>query len=155
MVAAGLYDWLMLLHVLAAMVWVGGLVALTVLAAHATRSGRPDAVGRFVESLPLVGPVVLAPASVAVVGLGIWLVLDGDPWSFGQGWVLLAFALFGAAFLIGAVFQSRTALGARRAVESGDDAEASRQLRRWSWGMGAILALLVVATWDMVFKPGL
>jgi uncharacterized membrane protein len=153
-VAADLYDWLMLLHVLAAMVWVGGLVALTVLSFQATRSDRPDAVGRFVESLPIVGPLVLAPASVAILGLGVWLVADGGAWSFGQTWILLAFGLFGGASLVGAVFQSRAALGAQRAAEAGDDAEASRQLRRWSWGMRTILLLLVAATWDMVFKPG-
>jgi hypothetical protein len=37
----------------------------------------------------------------------------------------------------------------------GDDAEVASQLRRWSWGIRLILVLLVVATWDMVFKPGL
>jgi hypothetical protein len=30
-----------------------------------------------------------------------------------------------------------------------------RQLRRWSWGMRAIVIILVVAAWDMVGKPGL
>jgi hypothetical protein len=30
-----------------------------------------------------------------------------------------------------------------------------RQLRRWSWGMRAIVIILVVAVWDMVGKPGL
>jgi len=38
---------------------------------------------------------------------------------------------------------------------AGDDAEAARQLRRWSWGMRLILFLLLVVTWDMVFKPGI
>jgi hypothetical protein len=49
----------------------------------------------------------------------------------------------------------RSALAAERAVNAGDHAEAATQLRRWSWGIGLILVLLVVATWDMVFKPGL
>jgi hypothetical protein len=53
------------------------------------------------------------------------------------------------------VFQSRTAIGAQRAADAGDDGEAARQLRRWSWGTRLILLLLVVASWDMVFKPGL
>ena len=47
------------------------------------------------------------------------------------------------------------ALHADRAARRGDAAEAARQLRRWTWGMGAIALLLVAATWDMVFKPGL
>jgi hypothetical protein len=32
---------------------------------------------------------------------------------------------------------------------------ALHHLRRWAWGMGVIVALLVVATWVMVAKPGL
>jgi uncharacterized membrane protein len=154
-VAANLYDWLLFLHILAAMVWFGGLVALSVFATRVLRGGEAEALKRFVGSLGAIGPVVLAPATVAVLGFGIWLVLDSDAWAFGQTWILVALALFAGAFLVGAVFLSRSAIGAQRAADRGDDGEAVRQLRRWSWGMRLILVLLVVATWDMVFKPGL
>ena len=83
------------------------------------------------------------------------MVADSAAWNFGQTWVWLGFALFGAAFLVGAAFQSRAAIGAQRAVEAAEQDEAVRQLRRWVWGSRFILALLVLATWDMVFKPGL
>ena len=59
------------------------------------------------------------------------------------------------AFVVGAVFQSRSAIGAQRAAEADNHGEAARQLTRWSWGMRVILLLLFAATWDMVFKPGL
>jgi uncharacterized membrane protein len=154
LVAATRYDWLMFLHVLAAMIWLGGTLALGALAAHTVRSGDRDAIARFIAWLPFFGPFVLAPATIGVVGFGIWLVVDSDAWSFGQTWIWLALALFAAAFVVGAGFQSRFALGAQRASDAGDDAEAVRRLRRWSWGSRVILLLLVVATWDMVFKPG-
>ena len=149
-----LYDWLLFLHVLAAMVWVGGGITLAVLAGRVLRDSDPDAVARFVVSLRTVGPLVLAPATVAVVALGVWLVLDSPAWDFGQLWVQLGLAQFAAAFLIGAVHQSRTAIGAQRATEQGDHAEAARQLARWSWGYRVIVLLLIVATWDMTTKPG-
>lgn len=47
LLAASLYDWLMFLDVLAAMVWVGGLVTLTALCSSILRSGNPDGVARF------------------------------------------------------------------------------------------------------------
>jgi len=103
----------------------------------------------------VLGPAVLAPATIAVLGFGIWLVLDSDAWAFDQGWVQLAVGLFAAAFLIGAAHQSRAALRAERAAEAGDDAEARRQLVRWTWGYALVVVLLVVVAWDMVFKPGL
>jgi uncharacterized membrane protein len=150
-----LYDWLLFLHVLAAIVWVGGGVMLAVVAARILRAPDRGVVGRFTGSLRVLGPLVLAPATVAVLGLGIGLVLDTDAWDFGQLWVQLGLGLFGAAFLVGAVWQSRSALAATRAAARDDDAEARRQLRRWLTGYGLIIALLVVAVWDMTTKPGL
>ena len=139
-----LYDWLLFLHVLAAMVWVGGGVMLAVIAARVLRDPDPGAVGRFTGSLRVIGPLALAPATVAVLGLGIGLVVDTDAWDFGQLWVQLGLGLFAAAFLVGAVWQSRTALAAARAAERDDDAEARRQLRRWSWGYRLVVLLLIV-----------
>ena len=155
MIAFSLYDWLLFLHIVAAMVWVGGLVALVAFGTHALRSGDRDAVARFVGSLRVVGPFVLAPASSLVLAFGIWLVIDSPAWGFGQTWIWLALALVAAAVLVGALVLGRSALAAERAVKAGDHAEAATQLRRWSWGIRLILLLLVVATWDMVFKPGL
>lgn len=119
------------------------------------RDPDPAAVGRFTGSLRVIGPLVLAPATVSVLGLGIGLVVDTDAWDFSQLWIQLGLGLFAAAFLIGAAWQSRTALAATRAVVRDDAAEARRQLRRWSWGYRLIVLLLVAATWDMTTKPGL
>ena len=153
--SASLYDWLLLLHVLAAMVWLGGLVTLSLLAGRTLRGGEGDGAGRFVAGLRVIGPRSLAPASVAVVGLGAWLVLESNAWSFDQAWIVIALALFAAAFVVGAAFLSRAAIQAERAAARGDEREAIRQLRRWVWGVRLIVVLLVVATWDMTMKPGL
>jgi uncharacterized membrane protein len=155
LLATSLYNWLLFLHITASMVWFGGLVTLTVLAGHTLRSGQTDPITRFARSLRIVGPLTLAPATLAVLALGIGLVFDSNAWHLGQHWLILALALYALAFLIGAAFQSRAAIGAQRAAETGDQAEAAHQLRRWSWGMRLILLLLLILTWDMVAKPGL
>jgi uncharacterized membrane protein len=151
---ATLTDWLFLLHLLAAMIWVGGAVTLSALTANALRSADGEVIARFISSVRLIGPVVLAPAVVAVTGFGIWLVIDSDAWDFGQTWVWLALVFVVAAFLVGAIFQSRAMIRAQRASEAGDHGEAARQLRRWLWGLLLILLLLLLTAWDMVFKPG-
>lgn len=66
-------------------------------------------------------------------------------------WVLLAFALFGLAFLIGAVYLSRIAIQLGRASAS-ERAENRALLDRWLAGYVVVLGLLLVAVWDMVFK---
>jgi len=107
---AGLNDWLMFVHIVAAMAWVGGLLVLTVLATIVLRSGEREALTRFVGTLSVIGPYVLAPATVLVLGFGIWLVVDTDAYD-QLGWRV--------------------------------------------WGMRLSLLLLLVVTWDTVFKPGL
>jgi uncharacterized membrane protein len=152
---AALYEWLLFLHVVAAMAWVGGTLVISVLVAVVLRSPRSEDIARFVRSLRVVGPAVLAPATILLPALGIWMVVDSDAWDFEQTWVWLGLALYAAAFVFGAGFQSRAAIGAERAAKAGDDGEALRRLRAWSWGSRVIGVLLLVATWDMVFKPGL
>src|SRR5438067_1598454 len=136
------------------MVWVGGAVLLGAMATRVVRARDADQVGRFVGTLNVLGPRVLAPATIAVLGLGIWMVLNSAAWDFSQEWVQLALGLFAGAGLIGAAHQSRAAINADRATQRGDHAEALRQLTRWSVGYWVILVILVVAVWDMVMKPG-
>jgi uncharacterized membrane protein len=153
--AGALYDWLLFGHILAAMVWLGGGVVLAAMALATLRADDAQAVGRFVGSLRVIGPAVLAPATVITLGLGIGLVLDSAAWDFGQAWVLVALGLIAVAIAVGAGHQARTALAAERAVDRDDHEEARRQLVRWAWGYAAVVALLGVIAWDMVFKPGL
>ena len=152
-VVAALYDWLMFGHVLAAMIWLGGWAVLSILAIQALRGRDPAAVARFAATMRFIGPRLFAPATVLVAGLGAWLVLDSAEWHFGQFWIELAIGLFAAVFVVGAGFQSRAAIGAERAIAAGNSEEAARHVARWAGGSLAILLLLVVTTWDMIFKP--
>jgi uncharacterized membrane protein len=83
-VIAELTDWLLFLHILAAIVWLGGLVTLGLLATLVLRSRDGEAATRFVGSLRVIGPVVLAPAMVALLGFGIWMVAHDEAWDFGR-----------------------------------------------------------------------
>ena len=62
-VAVSFYKWLLFLHIVGAMIWVGGIVALCVLATVVLRGDAHDAVARFVGNLRLIGPLVLLPAT--------------------------------------------------------------------------------------------
>src|SRR5205823_5315091 len=111
----------------------------------------------FARTLRYVGLRALMPAVIVVLITGVWLVLDSSAWHFSQLWVRLALALFGLAFLIGAVFLSRVGIQMERAVGAGacGTADGAALVRRWMLGYGVVLAILLVALWDMVFKPGL
>ena len=150
-----LYDWLLLLHVLAGIAWVGGSLMIAALVTRLLRDPQPGEIARFTGNLRVMGPALLAPSVVLLLVMGVWMVQDSAAWDVGQGWLQAGVALYAAAFLIGAAFLSRTAIGAERAASAGDHAEAHRRLVRWSWGYRVIVLILLIATWDMVVKPGL
>src|SRR5262249_61738976 len=84
------------------------------------------------------------PASLAVLGFGIWLVLAGDAWGFGHAWIIVGLALLGAAFVVGGTVVGRAANGAHRAADRGDGGEAIPHLRRSVWASGGGARLLRV-----------
>jgi uncharacterized membrane protein len=149
-------TWLKFGHILGAIVWLGGGFTLAVLATRARRSADDTSIGEFVRTLIYVSPRVLIPAVLAVLVFGVWMVLENAAWNFGQLWVLIALGLFLAAFLIGAIYLSRIGIQLQRLGEGGLGAgDARRLLDRWVRGYAIVLAILVFAVWDMVFKPGL
>lgn len=152
-----LEPWIHFIHVLGAIIWVGGGVMLSLVGARARKSNDPRVIGEFARTLSYVGLRVLTPAVVAVLLTGIWLVLTGSEWSFTQLWVLLGLGAFIAAFLIGAIYLSRIAIQLDRVATSTDlNPQTARDLLgRWMAGYQIILIILVFAVWDMVFKPGL
>jgi uncharacterized membrane protein len=149
-------PWIHLAHVAAAAVWVGGGVVLSIIGIRARRSDDPAAIGEFARLLPFIGLRVFMPAVVIVLLSGLWLVLTGSEWNLGQLWVLLALAAFAVAFLVGALYLSRVALRLERvAIAAPDQTAARATIGQWLMGYGLVLAILVFALWDMVFKPGL
>jgi uncharacterized membrane protein len=146
--------WLHFAHVAGAILWVGGGATLSVVGARARQSGNLAVIGEFARMLSYIGLRVFTPAVVVVLVSGVWLVL-GSEWNFTQPWVLLALGAFVLAFLIGAVYLSRSAIQLERAAIQNADLLAARQgLRRWLVGYGVVLIILVFALWDMIFKPG-
>src|SRR5262245_3337754 len=145
----------MFLHILAAMIWVGGALTVSLRAARVLRSGDAATVSQFIGNLQFVGPLLFAPAMAGVLAFGIWLVVDSSAWSFSQTWLVIALALFAAAVLVGVVFQTRAAIGARHASDTADNQQAARLLRRWISGMRLIFLILLVIAWDMSIRPGL
>jgi uncharacterized membrane protein len=152
-----LEPWIHFIHVLGAIIWVGGGVMLSLIGGRARKSADAHLIGEFAKTLSYVGLRVLTPAVVAVLLTGLWLVLTGSEWKFTQLWVLLGLGAFIAVFLIGAIYLSRIAIQLDRLAAGTDlnPQETRDLLGRWIVGYQIILVILIFAVWDMVFKPGL
>jgi uncharacterized membrane protein len=151
-----LEPWLHFGHVLGAIGWVGGALVLGILASRARSSGEPQAVREFVKTLEYLGARLFFPAFFATLIFGVWLVLIEAGGDFLQVWVALGLVLFALAFLIGGFYQGRMGRQLRRMDDAAiASAEARAIVGRWMAGQWIVVAILIVAVWDMVFKPGL
>ncbi len=151
----GLEHWLLFLHVLGAIVWIGGGLTLSLVGWRARSSGDLSVAAEFSKTLRRVGLPLFTPALLVVLATGLVMALDGSGGRFSQPWILIGIALFLLAFLIGAVYMSRAGIAVERAVSgpAGDASAVTSLIGRWLVGYGVVLLLLVVAVWDMVFKP--
>jgi uncharacterized membrane protein len=150
-------PWLKFGHVLGAVVWVGGVLMLSLVAAQARRSSDPNAAIQVSRTVAYVGPRAIFPGFLAVLVFGLWMVLADAAWDFSQTWVLLALGLFGLAFLTSMFYGGRISIQLRRAAETGDPVTTNTTalLGRFILSQWIVLLILVVAVWDMIFKPGL
>jgi uncharacterized membrane protein len=152
-----LYGWLKAFHVLMAIVWVGGAMALQVLAIRVTRSDDRERLRSFSADIEFVGTRIFTPASLILLGLGIWMVIDSPAWTFGQFWVLAALAMFAFSFVSGAFYLGPQSgrLKAMFEAEGAGAPAAPALIRRLFLVSRVELVLMVLIVFDMVLKPGL
>jgi hypothetical protein len=151
-----LYEVLLFAHLTFVAIWVGGDAMLQAVYIRARREGPERTLG-FLADVEWIGTRVLIPASLGVVGFGIWLVLNSPAWEFSQTWVWLGFAMFLASAITGAGFLGPESgrvsrLGGERAA---DDPEIQSRITRALWISKIELILLIAVIFDMVVKPGL
>ena len=145
------------MHAAAALAWLLWGLGLIAMGVRARRSRSGDAVTAFARLLSHPAVRVSTPALMALILVsGVWLVEADSEWSLTQPWIPLGLGLLAAAFLVGTLDLRRSAARLERVATSGPDREAARAaIGRWLSGYALVLAILVLAVWDMVAKPGL
>jgi uncharacterized membrane protein len=145
-------DVLKLVHILGAMVWVGGSIILLILGTRMAKASR-DRQLAFNETMEFLGGRVFGPAAFLVLGAGIWLVIEHPANSFGQTWIILAFGGIALSVALGIGFFGPQAKALKAELQANDPAAAARSRRIGQVAMFDTLILLVIV-WAMVFKPG-
>lgn len=153
------YDWLILAHLLAAFLFLCGVIVAGTLHFLATRRARPSEVvlllGLVRVTVPLIGV-----GSLAALGFGLWLV-DEAGYDWGDGWIIGAIVLW----LASAALSGPAGKRLRHARELGEKLAAagdqpSAELQRAVTDRTALVlnyssfACLVAILVLMVFKPG-
>lgn len=152
--AATWYDVWKLLHVLAAIVWVGGALMLNILAALAIRSSLPGRRAEFAREAEKVGMRLFAPAGLLLVIMGFVLVEKGN-WGYHL-WVILGLVAYGLSFLTGLLFIGPESgrIGKAIEAEGPDSATVAARIDRILLISRIELVILFLVVVDMVLKPG-
>lgn len=157
-VISDIYKWMLAVHILLAVVWVGGNVFIQFLTFRAKRADNPDRLAWLTSEIEWWGMRVLVPASLLLVLLGFGLLHESDGiYKLSQGWVTFGLAVWLASFLVGAGYLGPESgrLGKLLEAKGPADPEYQRRLARIFLISRIELVLLVLVVLDMTIKPGL
>jgi len=150
-----MYEYLLFIHVLMAIVWVGGALTLQVMAIRLQRAEDPVQMAQFAHQVEWIGTRVFSPASLLVLLAGIFMVIDA--WSFELLWVLIGLAGFAYSFINGAFFLGPTSGKTGKMIEErgAADAEVQTNLGKLFLLSRIELGVLIVVIYAMTVKPTL
>lgn len=146
------------LHVLSAIVWIGGSIVLTLLAGRVAKSNDPARGAAFSADAEFVGKRVFAPCSVLLLVTGIGAVFTTrDAGAFSEAWLALGVVGWIAVAGIGGGLIGPLSGRLRRLLaESGpSNAEARKISGRIERLSRLELVLFLLLVLDMTVKPGL
>jgi uncharacterized membrane protein len=151
------YDFLLTVHVLAAVLWVGGGVTLHILMRRALRLDDRSEQHKTFTELEWVGERFYPLFSILLIIAAILLVTEEEHgWEFGDTFIQIGLTGWVISFLIGIGFYGRE--GKRRAgiveAEGADSPSVAASFRRTAMVNSFELLILLVVVVDMTTKPG-
>ena len=150
-----LYEVLLAIHILAAVIWVGGGFTNQLYAFLILRSGEPADAARFAKNSEWIGTRVYLPTSLVLLGAGIWMVIEAG-WGFSELWIAIGIAGFAFSVIIGATFLGPESkrLGALIDNQGMDSPEVLARIKRILAISRVELVVLLLVVVNMALKPG-
>jgi uncharacterized membrane protein len=148
-----LYEVLVFVHILGAMVWVGGSIMLGFISSRVEGTGDAAFRARFAKAAGVVGPVIGISAGL-ILASGIWMILDSDAIELSQTWVWLGLGGFALTGIVGAAYFGPASGRIVAALEAGRAEDADRQAKTFNMVSRVDTLLLVGIVAVMVFRPG-
>jgi uncharacterized membrane protein len=152
----GVYEALKTIHILAAIVWLGGGVFVQIYATRLRRANETTQLMRFAKDIERLGTSIFLPASIVVLLMGISMIWYSPAWELSQLWVILGLVGIANTIVVGAAFLGpESGKLARLAEERGyEDPHVVRRVERIFAISRYDLAVLLLVVVDMVVKPG-
>ena len=149
-----MYQLLLYVHIVAAVIWVGGAFAIQALAILVSRSDDPMELPRLGRNLELIGARLFAPAATLLFISGGVMTIQN--WSFGRPWIAVSVGLWVLSAVLGAAYLGPRAKRVAALFESeGPSSATARVLIRQMFLVSRLeLVSFAVIIALMVFKPG-
>ena len=153
--APSTYQIYLAIHVIAAMVWVGGDITLTTLGIVFERRMEGETLGALGRLGTWIGTRVYTPTLFVVIGFGIALMHERSDFSYGDFWVI--FGLIGWALAtcigIGFVGPELGRIDEAARTHGPNSPEVGRRVKRLFMIFRFDTALLILIVLDMSAKP--
>jgi uncharacterized membrane protein len=148
------YDVFKAVHVLAAILWLGGGAAITVLAWQAQRTKDNAQLLQIGKQAEWLSMRLFIPSALVVVAMGVVLMHKGD-WGYGHFWTLFGLIAWGVSFVVGAAFLGPESGRLAKLIETKgpEDPEVLSRLNRIISVARADVVLILLIAIDMVAKP--
>ena len=149
-----LYELLLFLHIVAAIIWVGAATTYFALELRTDLSGDVEREASHNDDAEWLAPRLFIPASLATLVLGVLTAIEGG-WDFGSLWIIIGLAGFGVSFAVGIGYFEPEIKKLAAAIERGGATDPEVRSRMANLKMvGRIeLAVLYVVVASMVLKP--
>jgi uncharacterized membrane protein len=151
-----MYEFLLTVHILAAIVWVGGGIAMHILGRRVVKRGDSTEIYEFSKEINVIGLRLYAPTSLILLVAGILLVNEAG-YEFSQLWITLAFLGWAFSFIVGVGYYGPQDKKLQALVAAdGPTAPGVLENVRQALLVNQIeILILVLVVIDMTTKPGL
>ena len=149
-------EFLLTVHVLAAVIWVGGSLAMHILGRRVLRRGQGQEIYEFSKEINTVALRLYAPTSLILLVAGMGLVPEAG-YEFSQLWIILGLAGWLFSFVVGIAYYGPQdkRLQALVAEKGTEDPGVADNVRRALTVNSVELLILLLVVVDMTTKPGL
>jgi uncharacterized membrane protein len=148
------YTFFKSIHVVTAVIWVGGAAMIQAYAFRILRTGDGRRQADFAKDTEVVGMRVFIPASL-ILFLAAFAMMVNLDWSWNQNWIVLGVIAFGLSFALGAGFIGPESGRIAELIErEGPDYPAVQaRIRRILTVSRCELIVLLTVIVNMVVKP--
>jgi uncharacterized membrane protein len=141
-------------HVVAAVLWVGGGTLLTLMAIVAERTDEPRRLLEVARQAEWAATRLFVPASFILLGMGIAMTINGDL-DWGQFWLVFGLVAWAISTAIGIGFLTPRINALNRLLEEAgpDDPSIPAAIQPILLAARLDIALLLLIVVDMTVKP--